>query len=147
MIRVADQVVVDRPAHEVWEFLMDPSNQAKWQTSVISTRREPDGPTTVGTRYVETRRLLGKSFEMTFEVIRFDAPRHSAIELLTGPIRGGAGYNLEPFGNGTRMTLSARLDTGGFFKLAEPVLSRIFKRELEGYLENLKKLVEHPAAV
>lgn len=147
MIRVADQIVVDRPVAVVWEFLMDPANQRRWQTSVVATRREPEAPTALGTRYVETRRLLGRKFAMTFEVIRFDPPRHSAIELVGGPIRGGAGYHLEPVEGGTRVTFSARLDTRGLFRVGEPVLKGFFKGELRTYLRNLKNLVESPTSV
>ncbi|MDX1449314.1 MAG: SRPBCC family protein [Acidimicrobiia bacterium] len=147
MIRVAGQAEVGRFPEEVWAFLMDPANQAAWQTSVVTTRREPDEPTRLGTRYIETRRLFGKEFELTFEVVRFDPPRHSGIELISGPIRGGASYNLEAVASGTRLTFSARLDTGSFFRWAEPMLRNLFQRELDAYLQNLKKLVEHPAPV
>lgn len=147
MIRVAGQIVVERPADEVWGFLMDPSHQAKWQTSVVAGRREPEAPTGLGTRYIETRRLLGKGFEVVFEVIRFDPPRHSAIELISGPFRGGASYNLEPVTGGTRVTFGARLDTGGLLRPAQPLLRRVIRNELAGYLKNLKKLVEEPAPV
>lgn len=39
----------------------------------------------------------------------------------------------------------ANMDTGGFFRLAEPIISRIGQRQIEANFANLKDLIETQA--
>ena len=147
MIFARSEITLERSPQEVWDFLMEPGNQARWQNAVLSVRTEPEGPIGLGTKYFETRQLLGKRFDLSFVVSRFDPPGHSAIELTSGPFTGGANYTLQEDDGGTRMTLGLRVDVGGFFKLAEPVVRSILIREMERNLQDLKVLVEAPAVI
>lgn len=145
MIYVKSEITLDSSPREVWDFLMNPHNQARWQNGVLLVETTPAGPVALGTIYTETRQLLGKRFDLTFEVTRFDVPLHSSIELTSGPISGGANYTLQPHPKGAKMTLGLRVDTGGFFKLGDPVMRGVLAREMDRNLQNLKVLVEASA--
>ena len=147
MLFVKSEIELDRTPQEVWDFLMDPANQGRWQNGVLSVETTPEGPIGPGSIYTETRQLLGRRFDLSFEVTRFDAPLHSAIELRSGPFRGGANYTLQPIATGTKMTLGLRVETDGFFKITEPVLRSVLAREMSRNLEDLKVLVEAPAVI
>ena len=84
MLFVKSEIELDRTPQEVWDFLMDPANQGRWQNGVLSVETTHEGPIGLGTIYRETRQLLGRRFDLSFEVTRFDAPLHSAIELRSG---------------------------------------------------------------
>jgi hypothetical protein len=43
---------------------------------------------------------------------------------------------------GTKVTFRGEGDSGGFFKLADPLVSRMAKRQLEADAANLKDLLE-----
>ena len=51
----------------------------------------------------------------------------------------------EPVEGGTRLTMVGEAETGGFFKLAEPVVNRMMQRQLEGNIANLKDILEAQA--
>ena len=52
----------------------------------------------------------------------------------------------EPVDGGTRVHQVAKGDPRGFFKVAEPVLVKLVRRQLKGSLENLKDLLEGEGA-
>jgi hypothetical protein len=43
------------------------------------------------------------------------------------------------------LTMVGEAETGGFFKLAEPVVNRMMQRQLEGNIANLKDILEAQA--
>ena len=136
------KVFIDRPVGEVFAFLMDPDNDPTWQSTILEVAVEPEGPIAVGTKYHQQRRFLGKRFPVTFEVTEHEPPKKSTIQITDGPFPGEAGYRLEGFQDGTELTVSADLEAAGFFKLAEPVFTRIFRREMASNLGILKELLE-----
>jgi hypothetical protein len=48
----------------------------------------------------------------------------------------------ERAGSGTRATFAVEVEPGGFFKLAEPLVMSIAKRQFETDLAHLKELME-----
>jgi len=52
---------------------------------------------------------------------------------------------LEPAGAGTKLTMHCRGESRGFFKVAEPLVVRLTKRQVEAAGENLKALLEEQA--
>ena len=48
----------------------------------------------------------------------------------------------EPIEGGTRVTETYQAEPGGFFKLAEPLMVRMGKRQFQSDLDNLKDLME-----
>jgi len=52
---------------------------------------------------------------------------------------------VEPSGGGTTLTIHCRGESRGFFKLAEPLVVRLTKRQVETAAGNLKALLEENA--
>jgi hypothetical protein len=52
---------------------------------------------------------------------------------------------VEPAGAGTKLTIHCRGESRGFFKLAEPLVIRLTKRQVETAGDNLKALLEENA--
>ncbi len=48
----------------------------------------------------------------------------------------------EPVDSGTKVTIVGRAEPVGFFKLAEPIVIRMAKRQIETDYANLKDLLE-----
>jgi len=53
-----------------------------------------------------------------------------------------AQFTFESVAGDTRVAFILEAEPGGFFKLAAPVLIPLMKRQFEGILANLKKLME-----
>lgn len=142
MSRAEHTVVIKRRPEEVFAFLTDPDNTTLWQPTVIEVRRPSDDPVTVGSRFVDVRRLLGKSFESTLEVTELAPARRSAVKVVEGPVQGEASYDLRDVPGGTEVRFAYRMDAAGFYKIAEHVVTRVIVREFEANLGHLKDLLE-----
>ena len=62
-----------------------------------------------------------------------------------GPFYLEVDQMLEPAGAGTKLTMHCRGESRGFFKVAEPLVVRLTKRQVEAAGENLKALLEEQA--
>ncbi len=64
-------------------------------------------------------------------------------KVTSGPVSGAeGGYTFESVDGGTRLTFVVEADTSGIIKLADPLVARMFKRQQETNLANLKDLLE-----
>ena len=142
MARAEHSIVIDRPAEEVFDYLADASKLPTWQDSVESARQETEGPVGVGTRVVETRRFLGRRLEQTLDVTTYERPRRLDLRVVEGPVRYVVTHTLEPSGPGTRVDVAVEGETGGFFKVAEPLVARQGRKQLQGDFAKLKQLLE-----
>jgi carbon monoxide dehydrogenase subunit G len=142
MSRAEHTIAIRRPTAAVFAFLTDPHNTMLWQPSVVEVRRQTEGPLEVGSRFVDVRRLLGRSFESTFEVTELAPPYRSAVEVVEGPVAGRASYALRDIPGGAEVRLAYQMDAAGFFKVAEQLITRLLAREFEASLGHLKDLLE-----
>jgi uncharacterized membrane protein len=147
MARAEHTVVVERPPHEVFAFLTDLSNVPEWQSGAVEVRSPAQalGP---GTTYVEVLKFLGKRMEATIEVTEFEPGRRFSLRTLSGPIPFAVRHTLEPAdgGGATRLRVELEGEPGGFFKLAESLVMRNARRQIEGDFAALKEMVEARAA-
>ncbi len=63
MISVEKTTAVHRPSDEVFAFVADQTNAARWQSGIVEVRRLTDGPPGGGIRHSFTRmvaRVLGR---------------------------------------------------------------------------------------
>ena len=142
MTTIEESVFIHRAPDDVFRFVSDPTNSARWQTTVLQSRQTTPGPMAVGTRATEVRRFLGRRLESEWEVVEYEPPRTSAVRGVSGPIPFTGRFTVEPADGGTRFTFGVELDAHGFFKLAEPIFSQITRREIASNLGHLKDLLE-----
>src|SRR5438094_3355771 len=117
MTRIERSIVIDRPVEVVFEFVQDPTNDVRWQTSIVESRVLTPGPIGIGTRLAQVRRFLGIRFETAFEVTAFDPYRSSSVRTVAGPIPATGSYLFDALGPSTRLTGIVELDAAGLFSL------------------------------
>ena len=140
MVRVDSEVVINRPASEVFSYLTDPEKAPEWQSSLIEAHVE--GPMQVGTKVSEIRKFLGRRMESTLEVTEYEPDRKFSMRIVSGPVPFQVEHTLEPEDGGTRLKWVGTGEPGGFFKLAEPLVARQAQRQFRGDFETLKDLLE-----
>ena len=64
------------------------------------------------------------------------------FKTICGPVSMEGGFTVESVGGGTKVSFKIQGETGGFFKLAEPILGRMVRRQVETDHSNLKDLLE-----
>ena len=62
--------------------------------------------------------------------------------VVSGPMPAEGIFNFEDIDGATKITMTMEVQIGGFFKLAEPLVVRMFKSQLEAEYANLKDLLE-----
>jgi uncharacterized membrane protein len=142
-IREEHTVVIDRPVEEVFDFATDPNNDSLWQSTTLETEQTSEGVVDVGTTFRNTTKFLGRRIESTSEISENEPPHKQCIKITSGPIPGSGCYLFESADDGsTRFTQTFEAEVGGFFRLAEPVVGRAIRRQMEADMATLKDLLE-----
>lgn len=111
--------VIDKPIEAVFAYLAAGTNDPQFSPRVQKIEKVGDGPVGVGTHFVSTVKDAGMTTKRDFEYTHFEAPicirwveRSSNSVFVTE-----GGYDLEPSGTGTKVTLHNTLAGKGFGKL------------------------------
>ena len=138
-------MTIDRPAEDVFAALQDLDKIPRWNTSLSEVRKTSDGPLAAGSTLVYVGRFLGRSYESPSEYSEFVADKSYVSRTTSGPFELEVTTTLDRVDDATKLTLRARGESRGFFKVAEPVVVRLTKRTFENAYENLKTLLEEDA--
>jgi uncharacterized protein YndB with AHSA1/START domain len=141
-IREELSVVINRPIEEVFAFATEPENEPLWQSTSLETEQTSEGSVGVGTTFRNTSKFLGRRIDSTYEVTENEPPRRQCLRITSGPIPGSGCYLFEPAEGGTRFTQTFEAEIGGFFKLAEPLVGRAIRRQMDADMATLKDLLE-----
>src|SRR4051794_32416559 len=123
---ITHSVEIDRGPEDVFAYLDDLDRYVEWQENLISTTVETEGPTRVGTRGVDRRRVPGGPRDFPFEVTEHDPPRKISFRVTEGLVRPLATLIVQPLGDGSRsrMSLDLVMRGYGFGKLIAPIARR-----------------------
>jgi carbon monoxide dehydrogenase subunit G len=142
MVKLEISTVINRPVEEVFAFLSIPENDPKWISSSNDVKKTSEGPIGVGATFRTVVRFLGRRIEGESEFTEYEPKRRYATKSKSGPFPVENQSTFERVDGGTRITFTTVAETGGFFKLAEPLLVSMVKRQFEADFANLKDLME-----
>ncbi|PTR25839.1 carbon monoxide dehydrogenase subunit G [Rhodococcus sp. OK519] len=142
--RFEGTTVIDRPIEEVFQFLAAGTNDPKFSPRVQKIVQKTDGPPGVGTIFASTVRDAGMTTEREFELTEFDPPRRirwaerskNAVTAVEG------GYDLEPAGDGTKLTVYNVLEGHGIGKLVAPLAVRTARKDGPAFALRIKSAIE-----
>ena len=140
--------VIDRPIDEVWAFLAEGTNDPAFSPRVLEIRKEPDGPSALGTVFVSRVKDAGMKTDRRFELTAFDPPTtlrwsERSKNLVTVP---EGGYDLEDLGNGrTRVTVFNTFVGHGLGKLFVGPARKAAAKDADAFAARIKSAVEAQA--
>ena len=140
MVKVDVSVIINRSAEEVWAYLDDPSNWPEWNATVLEAKAS-DRPLRVGTTVESVAKFLGRRITSTFEITEYE-PGRKVVSRTTAPFPLTQTYIVEPAAGRARVSGTLEGEPGGFFKLGEPILARIAKKQVDSQFETLKEILE-----
>ena len=142
-------VMIAAPVERVFAFAANFENDPHWRDEAQQMRYTSGPPVGVGTRAVETARILGQTLETRTVTTDYEPNRRVAAKSISGPVPIVASRDFEVIPGGTRFTYTLEGDTSGvlLFRLMGPILTRLYQKRIESYLGTLKGILEtEPAA-
>ncbi len=140
MVKIEISLHVNRPVAEVFQYLNDPAKMTEWNAT-MEEATPSETPVKVGTRIRSRVRALGRKIDGTAEVVEY-VPNKRVVLKLDEPFPLKAIYTFQAENGGTRLVYAAEGELAGFFKLGEPILARIVKKQLQAQFETAKELLE-----
>lgn len=142
--RFSGSAVVNRPIEEVFGYLAAGTNDPKFSPRVQSMRKEPDGPSALGTVFISQVKDAGMKTDRRFELTSFERP--TAIrwtERSKNLITADGGYDLEDLGDGTtKVTIFNTLDGHGFGKVLVGLAVKSAVKDADAFAQRIKAAVE-----
>ncbi|HEV2216518.1 MAG TPA: SRPBCC family protein [Candidatus Dormibacteraeota bacterium] len=144
MIKAQHSIHIDRPVHEVFEFLRDNENRIYWQANLVEQEHEHLDK---GSRITEVRNVLGRRVEIRGEVTEYEADRRITFSGHGPHVKKlEYHYTLHDEDGGTRFSTEVDLQLADMFGLTEPIIQRMTDREIDHFNKLLKDILEHPDA-
>jgi carbon monoxide dehydrogenase subunit G len=134
--------LIDRPVDEVFAALLDFAATPDWMPGLIEVRQTSPGPFAAGSTLVYAGAFLGRRYESAAVCTKLVSNQCLASTTVSGPFVLEIASTLKPVGRGTRLRNVYRGESQGFFKLAEPVMVRLARKQFEAAQENLKAILE-----
>jgi uncharacterized membrane protein len=125
MAPITHSIEIARPPEEVFAYIDQLDRHGEWQGTIISTKLETEGPTRVGSRATNKRKVPGGTQDVTYEITEHDPPRKASFKGTNGPVRPVGTVTVEPAGDGrSRVTLELDLRGHGFVGPLVAMLAR-----------------------
>jgi uncharacterized membrane protein len=144
---IRHSIEINRPVEEVFAYLDQLDRHTEWQSSLVSAKVVTDGPTAVGTRVVERRKVPGGARDIPYEITEHEPPHKASFRGTAGPVRPVGTVTVDPVGaSSSRVTMELELEGHGIGKLFAPLARRQAAKELPESHEKFKELLESGAA-
>jgi uncharacterized membrane protein len=144
MAAINESIEVDRRPEDVFAYIDQLDRHGEWQGQIVSVKLETEGPTRVGSRATDTRKVPGGPREFMYEITEHDPPRKASFRVLNGPIRPFGTVTVEPIADGSRsrVTLTLDFEGRGFGKLLLPLVRMDAKKHVPEDQQRLKERLE-----
>ena len=138
-------IEINRPAAEVFDYVMQVSHDADWRSGIVEAGYSSDGPLGVGTTGFDRIWANGRELVASWTSVEYVPGRLARWTFDSGPLRGSGGYVCEPVADGTRFTLEADVTSTGAFRLLGPIYSLVVRRFNGVDVRRLKSILEAAA--
>lgn len=142
MINLDLGTLVDKPIKDVFAFVSNPNNMAKWNTAVVSLEQITPGAVGVGTKFKSVGELMGQRMEGEMQVVAYEPDSKCGFQVNAGPMQVTMTITFKTVGTGTKINLNAQGNPAGVFKLAEGMMAGKVKTMMEENLARLKTALE-----
>lgn len=119
MIEAASAESVAATPEQVFDFVADVSNQARWNKDVNNLVQLTDGPPQVGTRMTGDFNRIGR---IDTEITVFDRPSRLVLASTGAQADMTLDFHFEPEGGSTLMTVSGSVSLKGGLRFMEAAL-------------------------
>ncbi len=134
-------ITIGRPVEEVFAFLTDAANHARWDSSSLVMEPQEAGPWRAGLTFREVRRIGPRPTEVRSVIAELEPNRRMELRSLSGPPFQGH-WRFSPMGSSTRLRWTGEIELVGFARLFAPLVTRSFSQSAETNFARLKMILE-----
>lgn len=143
LFQVKQNVVINYPVEAVFSYVSNFENAKEWIVGIEEMQQISKGELKVGTKGLQVRPWLGRRDAVEFEIMEYEPNQKITYRVDSGFIAPFEIVELfEPIDQGTLVTFIAQGKPKGIAKLSWPIASRLYARQIEADLSNLKMLLE-----
>jgi len=138
MVKFEHEIILNNDVDEIFTYLANPECNPIWDANTFESVKYSEGAVEVGTTGKSVNRFLGRSYETNFTYGDYDPPHLVSHRMTAGPMEIETTNGLKDVENGTRVTLSLKVNFKGINKLREPFISKKMKKQFRENLEVLQ---------
>ena len=140
-MKTSSTIEIRRPIEEVFAFMSNIEHEVQWR-NLVEVKVTSGLPLRLGSTYLYVANMMGRQMRIEGKITAFEPNRGWSFESVSGPFPGKGNVALEPSHEGTKVTLGGEVNLRGLLKLFEPIMRGMLNRQVNGELQNLKKLLE-----
>src|SRR5215472_15959155 len=141
MAHAENSLIINRPASDVYNFLLDGANNPRWRPGVLDIAHDDGTPAGLGAVYKQGMKGPGGRIDGDYKVTRLQPNQLIEFQVIAGPARPTGPYTLEPAGAGTKLTFVLDFQPKGLARLMDGMINKTMQSEV-GNLSNLKSVLE-----
>ena len=141
MINFETSIMIDRLQQEIFDFVLDPTNTAKWQENIQSAQWTSEEPFGIGSTQYSITHLFNRIYVSLSELTYWDPPNQQIFKV-NKPFPFETSMKFERQENSTKVTMRGQAEPGVFFKLTEESFGEQLQKLIESYLKSLKLNLE-----
>jgi hypothetical protein len=134
MIEKTTSMELDQRTEQVFDFLVDFTNEPAWNPECLEVEKTSSGPIGTGSTYRGRMRGVG---EVSMELTAYERPVRFATVERSWAATGSFEFRLTPHGDQTHVEVRMGLQPRGLMRLLQPVMRRM----ADGFLARLPEYV------
>ncbi len=143
MLTVEESIVINKPRSEVWEFMSDPDNVVVYSSNVVDYEKVSGGDTEIGRVAKGAVKVAGRRLEFTDKLVEVEEARRGKLVSEDATIPFSLELIYDDEGDGTKLTWHQEMESlKGVFKFADPIVLRLYARDVRSNLEKAKTILE-----
>lgn len=144
MPAVDDSIIINRSRSDVFAFATDPGNVPLYSSNLIEYEQVTEGPVGTGTRNRGSVKVAGRRIDFVTEVVEFEEGEMMASRSIESPVPFELKITYEDAEGGTKVTWHQETQgfKGFFGKLTDPLVLRMYAKDVRANLEKLQDILE-----
>ena len=144
MVPFRSEITIRRPVEQVFAFVSDPQNYAKWMGGVTGVQ-SGNGSLQRGSLVQMEGRFGMWNLDAPMEITEYQPPRTFGMKGTVGPLLFDGKWEFQSInGAETHLMVSGTFGMSGLWRLAEPLFAGDVRNGEAKELENIKQQLESP---
>jgi uncharacterized membrane protein len=141
MAHAEEKITINRPAKEIFDFVLDGTHNPLWRPAVLDIQRVSKQPDGVGAKFKQGMKGPGGRIDADYEIVECKPNELLKFQVTAGPARPTGTYRFEAAGDSTAVTFILDFQPKGLAKLMDPMITKQMQVEV-ATLSNLKAYLE-----